>query len=131
MKKFLLSIAIICGVSAMAIAQKTDTITTGSGLKYYLTQKGNGPVVIPGQLAICHYILTLTNGTKIDASRDRGVPFAVPVPSTQVIKGFNEALSLLHIGDRGIFILPYYLAYGESGTGPIPPKATLIFDIEL
>jgi len=131
MKKNLLTFIIICSLCGSAFAQQTDTVTTSSGLKYFITHKGSGPAIIPGQLAICHYILTLTNGTKIDASRDRGAPFAVPVPSTQVIKGFNEALSLLHIGDRGIFILPYYLAYGEKGSGPIPPKSTLIFDIEM
>ncbi len=131
MKRNLLALIIICSLCGSAFAQKTDTITTASGLKYFFTKKGSGPAVPPGQLAICDYILTLTNGTKIDASRDRGVPFAVPVPSHQVIKGFNEALTLLHVGDRGIFILPSNIAYGDNGTGPIPPKATLVFDIEL
>jgi tetratricopeptide (TPR) repeat protein len=130
-KNLFASIIVIFALYGSAFAQKNDTITTASGLKYFLTQKGSGPAIVPGQLAICDYILTLTDGTKIDASRDRGTHFAVPVPSTQVIKGFNEALALMHIGDRGIFTLPYYLAYGEGGKGPIPPKATLIFDIEL
>jgi hypothetical protein len=131
MKKILLLLIITCCFYVTAFARKNDTVTTPSGLKYFFTQKGSGPAVIPGQLAICDYILTLTDGTKIDASRDRGTHFAVPVPSTQVIKGFGEALALMHVGDRGIFILPYYIAYGETGKGPIPPKATLVFDIEL
>lgn len=131
MKKTLLTFVIACCFCGSLFAQKTDTITTASGLKYFFTKKGDGPAVPAGHLAICDYILTLTDGTKIDASRDRGVPFAVPVPSTMVIKGFNEALTLMHVGDRGIFILPYNIAYGEKGTGPIPPKSTLIFDIEL
>jgi FKBP-type peptidyl-prolyl cis-trans isomerase len=131
MKKHLLTlIAIVC-VCSTAFAQKNDTITTASGLKYFFITHGNGPAIIPGQLVIVDYILTLTDGTKIDATADRGVPFAVPIPSSHVIKGWNEALQLMHVGDRGIFILPYDIAYGEKGNGPIPPKATLIFDVTL
>jgi len=131
MKKSFLTLISIVFFCSLASAQKTDTITTASGLKYYYKTKGTGPAVIPGQLAICDYILNLANGTKIDATADRGVPFAAQIPSNQVIKGYSEAVSLMHVGDRAVFILPYTMAYGEKGTGPIPPKATLIFDITL
>lgn len=131
MKKNLLILIITCCFYAPVFAQKTDTTTTPSGLKYIFTTKGSGAAIVPGQLAICNYILTLTNGTKIDATGDRGVPFATQIPSEHLIKGFNEALRLMHIGDKGTFVLPYDIAYGENGKGPIPPKATLIFNIEL
>lgn len=115
----------------VCMAQKADTITTSSGLKYIITTKGNGAALKPGWVAVCHYILKLTDGTKIDDTRERDLPFSTPFLPTKVVPGFYEALSLMHIGDRGIFILPYTLAYGEKGSGLIPPKATLVFDIEL
>ena len=131
MKKALLILIAIVYFCSLASAQKTDTITTASGLKYFFKTKGSGPAIVPGQLAICDYILTLTDATKIDATADRGMPFAAQIPSNRVIKGYSEAVSLMHIGDRAVFILPYTIAYGEKATGPIPPKATLIFDITL
>lgn len=129
MKKSLLTLICIvyCGT---AFAQKADTITTASGMKYFFKAKGSGPAFIPGQLAILDYILTLADGKQIDATADRGTPFAAQVPG-KLIKGFNEAIPLMHIGDRAVFILPPDIAYGEKGTGPIPPNATLVFDITL
>ncbi len=131
MKKILL--ALICTVyfCCTAFAQKTDTITTASGLKYFFKIKGSGPAFIPGQLAIVDYILTLSDGTKIDATQDRKTPFAAQVPSGNMIKGYNEAILLMHVGDRAVFMLPYNIAYGAKGRAPIPPNADLIFDITL
>lgn len=51
---------------------------------------------------------------KLDSSRDVNELFAYEHPSGNLIKGTNEALSILKIGDRGIFIMPYYLAYAEK-----------------
>ena len=129
--KKLLTIAFACCMFTVCMAQKADTIKTSSGLKYIITTKGSGEALKPGWLAVCHYILKLTDGTKIDDSRERDVPLATPFLPGKVVKGFYEALSLLHVGDRGVFILPYNLGYGEYGKGAIPPKATLVFDIEL
>lgn len=129
MKKTILSILFVCCFAFVSRAQKHDTLTTASGLKYFIIHKGSGPAIKPGWLAIYDYTLTLTDGTKIDATADRGTPFAQVYPSTHYIKGSNEAMGLLHVGDEGIFIMPYTIAYGEKGNGPIPPKATLRFDI--
>ncbi|SDT60377.1 Tetratricopeptide repeat-containing protein [Mucilaginibacter mallensis] len=130
MKKNLLTLICTVCFCGIAFAQKTDTITTASGLKYFFKTKGSGAAFIPGQLAIVDYILTLTDGKQIDATADRGTPFAAQVPG-KLIKGFNEAIPLMHIGDRAVFILPSNIAYGEKGTGTIPPNSTLIFDITL
>jgi len=108
-----------------------DTLTTKSGLKYFLTHKGNGKAIDSGTVVIQHYTLWLSNGDKLDSSRDRDQPFAIEYPSDRVIEGTNEAISLMKVGDRGIFIMPYHLAYGEKGVGPIAPKETLTFDIEI
>jgi len=131
MKKYLLALILIAGIGTNVFAQ-TDTNTTSSGLRYYFTHKGSGPALKPGKVAIWHYGLTLTDGKKIDNSWDRGRPLGEIYPSKRIIKGTTEALSLMHIGDRGIFIMPAAIAYGEKGSrGVIPPNATLVFDMEL
>jgi tetratricopeptide (TPR) repeat protein len=112
-------------------AQSYDTLTTKSGLKYYYLQRGNGPAVQPNCVVIRHYTVSLADGTKIESSRDKGKPFAWEHPSSEMIRGNNEALSLMKIGDRAVFIVPYNLAYGKKGLGLVPPKATLLFDIEV
>ena len=131
MKKILLTLICTVYFCCTAFAQQTDTITTASGLKYFFKTKGSGPAFIPGQLAIVDYILTLSDGTKIDATQDRKTAFAAQVPSNNMIKGYNEAILLMHVGDRALFMLPYNIAYGTKGRAPIPPNADLVFDITL
>ncbi|RYD92611.1 MAG: hypothetical protein EOP54_20525, partial [Sphingobacteriales bacterium] len=132
MTKNLITFIFACFICATSLAQNTDTLNTPSGIKYIFTRKGNGPVLKPGWLAVWHYDLTLPGGKKVDSSRERDQPFAAQYPSDHIIKGVTEALSLMHIGDRGIFIIPPGLGYGNKGAGPnIPPGATLVFDMEL
>ncbi len=115
----------------LLFAQSKDTLTTKTGLKYFLTHQGNSQAIDSGMVVIQHYTLWLSNGDKLDSSRDRDQPFVIEYPSERVIAGTNEAMSLMKVGDRGIFIMPYHLAYGEKGVGPIAPKETLTFDIEI
>ncbi len=77
-----------------------------------------------------HYTGWLTDGTRFDTSRQPGrEPFKIRIPGP-VIKGWNEGLKGIAQGERRRLIVPYSLAYGERGRGSIPPKATLIFDVE-
>lgn len=117
--------------SQYLFSQTNDTITTKSGLKYFLTQKGNGKAIDSGSIAIQHYTVWLSNGEKLNSSRDINQPFAYEHPSDNLIDGTNEALSILKIGDMGIFIMPYYLDYGEEVDSEVPPKESLTFDIEV
>lgn len=107
-------------------------ITTPSGLTYLITKKGVGRQPKNGEIVILHYTGTLTNGVKFDSSRDRNEPFAFKLGAGQVIKGYDEGLSKLRVGDQAILVIPSRLAYGSKGAGDvIPPDSNLIFVVEV
>ncbi len=107
-------------------------VTTDSGLKYVVLNEGTGATPKAGQTVVVHYTGTLEDGTKFDSSRDRGQPFSFKLGAGQVIKGWDEGLSTMKVGDRRQLIIPPELGYGARGAGGvIPPNATLVFDVEL
>jgi peptidylprolyl isomerase len=110
----------------------SEVVTTPSGLKYEVITAGTGAIPKAGQTVIVHYTGTLDDGTKFDSSRDRNEPFKFKLGAGQVIKGWDEGLATMKVGDRRNLILPPELGYGSRGAGGvIPPNATLIFDVEL
>ena len=110
----------------------TASITTPSGLTYLITKKGMGRQPKTGETVVIHYTGMLTNGVKFDSSRDRTEPLAFKLGVGQVIKGWDEGISKLRIGDHAILVIPPNLAYGSRGAGDvIPPDSTLIFVVEV
>ena len=106
-------------------------VTTSSGLTYLITKKGTGSRLKKGDTVIIHYTGMLTNGVKFDSSRD-GKPFSFKLGAGQVIKGWDEGVAKLRIGDHAILVIPSKLAYGSKGAADvIPPDAKLIFVIEV
>jgi peptidyl-prolyl cis-trans isomerase A (cyclophilin A) len=111
--------------------QWPDAVTTPSGLKYVVVAEGSGETPAAGSMVKVHYTGKLLDGTKFDSSIDRGTPIDFPVGQGRVIKGWDEALLSMKKGEKRVLIIPANLGYGPSGRGPIPPNATMVFDVEL
>ncbi len=100
---------------------------------------GTGPEIAAGKIAVVHYTGWLyeasapdSKGKQFDSSRSTGQPFRFPVGRGQVIKGWDQGVLGMKIGESRRLIIPADMAYGDSGAGGvIPPGATLVFDIEL
>lgn len=115
-------------------AKGKDTIKTPSGLKYIMFKENkSGDLAVVGSKVTVHYSGYFTDGKPFDSSIDRGKPLTnLKVGVGQVIKGWDEGLTYLRMGEKAKIIVPYYLAYGEAGRPPmIPAKADLIFDVEI
>jgi FKBP-type peptidyl-prolyl cis-trans isomerase len=106
--------------------------TTDSGLKYKINKPSDGANAKNGDKVRVHYAGKLTNGSEFDSSFKRNKPFEFIVGEGRVIKGWDEALKILKLGENATFVIPSNLGYGARGAGGvIPPNATLVFEIEL
>jgi FKBP-type peptidyl-prolyl cis-trans isomerase FklB len=108
---------------------KEGVITLPSGLQYKIIKAGTGRIPKAGDTVSAHYRGTLVDGKEFDSSYRRGEPTSFPVGA--VIPAWQEALQLMPVGSKWQLYVPAKLGYGDRGAGPIPPNATLIFDIEL
>jgi len=119
------------------LAAELDKVAAGfekteTGLRYKIIQKGDGQKAESGRKVEVHYEGSLLNGQVFDSSYKRKEPIDFLLGVGQVIKGWDEGISLLQVGDKARFVIPSDLAYGSAGAGGvIPPDATLIFDVEL
>ena len=103
---------------------------TLSGLRYRkISGTANGPHPAPTDTVTIHYVGRFIDGSEFDSSVARGEPATFPLP--RLIRGWQEGVPLMSVGDRYEFAIPYNLAYGYAGRGPIPGGATLLFTIDL
>jgi len=111
-------------------AKKTGVITTESGLQYKIITTGDGKQPKDTDTVTTHYKGTLIDGREFDSSYKREKPASFPVKG--VIKGWTEALQLMHVGDKWQLFVPSDLAYGPTQRSElIQANSTLIFEIEL
>lgn len=120
-----------------AVAQKvadSDLVTTASGLKYHDFVVGTGAQPQAGQMVSVDYTGWLTDGTKFDSSFDHkpSAPIQFPIGQHHVIPGWDEGVMSMKVGGKRQLVIPSDLAYGDKGRPPrIPPKSTLVFEVEL
>jgi hypothetical protein len=119
----------ICFWPAVVFAQQAPVEL--ASLRYIDLVQGTGAPASAGKKFTVHYTGWLTDNTKFDSSRDRNEPFSFVQGRKQVIAGWDIGFEGMKVGGKRKLFIPYQLAYGEAGTGPIPPKAELIFEVEL
>ncbi len=108
---------------------KQEAITTSSGLQYKALITGNGRKPTIKSKVTVHFRGLLLNGAQFDTSFTSDEPISFSL--RRVIKGWAEGLQLMPVGSVFVFLIPPELAYGERGSGVVPPNATLIFEVEL
>ena len=126
--RFLISVAVL------ALAWGGEVKETESGLKVeYLTKPEScDKVARNGDMCSMHYVGTLESGAKFDSSYDREEPFKFQIGVGQVIKGWEEGVLGMCVGEKRKLIVPPALGYGDQGAGDIiPGGATLYFEVEL
>lgn len=98
---------------------------------YKVTQKGTGPAAVVGSNVKIHYKGMLKDGKQFDSSYTSGQPFSVQLGAQQVVPGFEQGILGMRKGEKRTVTIPPSLGYGDRGAGGvIPPKATLIFELE-
>ena len=119
-------------VAADAGECSTEPTVTEAGLEIEEIECGDGEEAQSGDTLEVHYEGRLEDGTKFDASRDRGTTFEFQLGAGQVIQGWDEGLVGMKIGGKRLLTIPPELGYGKAGSPPvIPPNATLVFEVEL
>ena len=102
------------------------------GLRYIDVKTGDGAPAAPGREYTVHYTGWLRDGRKFDSSVDKGTPLKFVQGRRAVIAGWDAGFEGMKVGGKRRLFIPYELAYGEPGRPPaIPPKAELVFDVEL
>ncbi|MGA1987056.1 MAG: FKBP-type peptidyl-prolyl cis-trans isomerase [Candidatus Sulfotelmatobacter sp.] len=102
-------------------------------MQYWDIKVGAGAIAKTGDKVTVHYTGWLTTGKKFDSSVDANQPFDFTIAAGDVIKGWDEGVAGMKVGGKRQLRIPPELGYGATGTpgGPIPPNATLIFDVQL
>ena len=127
------------------ISSKQDTMQTQTdiikgnsssfvkdGVTVLIEREGTGVVAENGKSVTVNYTGTFENGTVFDSSIPRGKPFDFTLGSGEVIKGWDIGVEGMKVGELRKLVIPSELAYGDAGAGgTIPPKSTLIFEVEL
>ncbi len=133
---FILFLAVSFNLTTNAFSKEEkmsgDIQETPSGLKYIVIEPSEGDKPEKGKKVKVHYTGKLEDGSVFDSSIKRGVPIEFTLGVGQVIKGWDEGIADMKVGEKRQLIIPPDLGYGPNGHPPvIPPNSTLIFDVEL
>ena len=137
MKRFVIIFSLILAVGSVfgqskGKIKKNKEYTSGSGLKYiFFTINKKAETADSGDVVYVHYVGKLADGTVFDDSYKRNAPLSFPLGAGRVIKGWDEGISLMHVGDSAQLTIPPEIGYGSRDMGSIPPNSTLIFTVKL
>jgi len=115
-----------------------ETVEITPGLEATLLVEGAGGYALAGDSVDVHYTGWLfdpeaedSKGAKFDSSVDRGALFSFPLGAGRVIRGWDEGVECMQVGEKRLLKIAPGLAYGERDLGSIPPNSTLLFEVEL
>lgn len=103
---------------------------SASGLYYRDIAPGAGPAIAPGQQVSVFYTGWLANGRQFDSNAG-GSPISFRLGAREVIDGWDQGIAGMRVGGKRQLIIPAALGYGPDGSGPIPPNAILVFNVEV
>ena len=132
----------LAGVMALAACGRPELPPATVGVEQLQVTDlavGSGPEAVAGKRVTVHYSGWLydpaqpeAKGKPFDSSREAGRPFTFALGAGQVIAGWDQGVQGMKVGGQRRLVIPHALAYGESGAGGvIPPRASLVFDVEL
>lgn len=122
--------SLLCVEAAQAqVPAVAGKVVTAFSMRYIDVVVGKGKPAEPGKVYIVHYTGYLKDGTKFDSTNGR--EFGFQQGRRQVIAGWDTGFEGMRVGGKRRLLVPYQLGYGALGRDKIPPKADLIFDIEL
>ncbi len=124
-------VAIVAPVYFTVLRSPSPGNTPDTGLQIEDLVVGTGAEAQPGRHITVDYTGWLEDGTKFDSSIDRGQPYEFNLGEGGVIQGWDQGIPGMKVGGMRKLTIPPELAYGEIGAGPIPPNATLIFEVQL
>jgi len=125
------ALILLASMATLALAEP-EARPSGLKVEYISVPETCEQKAMNGAMLSMHYTGTLEDGTKFDSSVDRNEPFKFQIGVGQVIKGWEEGVLGMCVGEKRRLIVPPELGYGDQGAGEIiPGGATLFFDIEL
>ncbi len=130
MRIVVLALAAAAALAAQGMPEVAGRPIDAATLRYLDIKAGDGAPAAAGKQFTVHYTGWLTNGKQFDSSVGKK-PLTFVQGRRQVIPGFDAGFIGMRVGGKRRIFIPWQLAYGEQGRGPIPPKAELIFDVEL
>lgn len=132
------SVLLVCFALGFACGAPHAAPAPGKALQKTDTKVGSGRMAVAGSTVTVHYTGWLyapkakaQHGARFDSTRDAGQPATFKLGAGAVIKGWDEGVRGMKAGGTRTLIVPAEMAFGDAGRGPVPPKANLIFDIEL
>ena len=129
---FILGAGLAYGQSKSPKIKKNKEYTSDSGLKYIFFEiNKKAPKADSGDVVYVHYVGKLADGSEFDNSYKRNDPISFPLGQGRVIKGWDEGIQLMHVGDSALLTIPANIAYGEREMATIPANSTLYFTVKL